>query len=374
MDFTLTEAQQDLAGLTRGIVGDLVTNERLRELDTATDRFDTRLWTTLASSGVLSAALPESVGGDGFGVLEQCSILVELGRALAPVPYLSSIVMAASALAEFGDAQQRSEWAEAAAKGELVLTVALDEEVNDDPTAPVTVAHTADDGGWILDGTKIVVDAAPVADLFLVPATTADGVAVFLVRPGDDGVTVTRQNTVDLASAGELALHEVHLSRDRILGTAHQGTDIVRWILDRGMLGSCAYQYGLLDRALELTAEYARERVQFGRPIGSFQAVAQRLADAYIDVKGVRLTLWQAAWQLSENHPSEGSIHTAKFWASDAGHRVAHTVVHVHGGVGLDEDHPVHRYFLAAKAHEFGFGSATHQLRSLGAALASTPA
>lgn len=373
MDFTLTEAQQDLAGLTRGIVGDLVTNERLRELDTATDRFDTRLWTTLASSGVLSAALPESVGGDGFGVLEQCSILVELGRALAPVPYLSSIAMAASALAEFGDAQQRTEWAEAAAKGDRVLTVALDEEVNDDPAAPLTLARAADNG-WILDGTKIVVDAGPVADLFLVPATTTDGVAVFLVRPDDDGVTITRQNTVDLASTAELTLHEVRLSSDRMLGTTDGGADIVRWILDRGMLGSCAYQYGVLDRALELTAEYARERVQFGRPIGSFQAVAQRLADAYIDVKGVRLTLWQAAWQSSENHPSEGSIHTAKFWAADAGHRVAHTVVHIHGGVGLDEDHPVHRYFLAAKAHEFGFGSATHQLRSLGAVLASAPA
>ncbi|NLE82610.1 MAG: acyl-CoA dehydrogenase family protein [Rhodococcus sp.] len=373
MDFTLTEAQHDLAGLTRGILDDLVTNERLRELAAAEDRFDTALWATLVGAGVLSAALPEAVGGDGFGVLEQCSILIELGRALAPVPYLSSIVMATGAVAEFGTAQQIAEWGPAAAKGEKVLTVALYEEVGDDPATPVATARTAGDD-WTLSGTKIVVDAAPVADLFLVPATTADGVAVFLVRPDDDGVTVTRQHTVDCASVGELALHEVHLNADRMLGTAEQGAEIVQWILDRGTLGSCAFQFGVLSRALELTAEYARERVQFGRPIGSFQAVAQRLADAYIDVKGVRLTLWQAAWQLSENQVSEGSVETAKFWASDAGHRVAHAVVHVHGGVGLDEDHPVHRYFLAAKAHEFGFGSATHQLRRLGALLASVPA
>ena len=123
-----------------------------------------------------------------------------------------------------------------------------------------------------------------------------------------------------------------------------------------------------------LLAEYARERIQFDRPIGSFQAVAQRLADGYIDVKGVRLTLWQAAFRLAEGLPIEGEIETAKFWASDAGHRVAHTVVHVHGGVGLDEDHPVHRYFLAAKRQEFLLGSASDQLRRLGAELAATPA
>lgn len=133
MDFTPTEAQQDLAGLTHGIVSDLVTNDRLRELDNADDRLDRRLWSALASSGVLSAALPESVGGDGFGVLEQCSILVELGRAVAPVPYLSSIVMAAGAIAKYGTEQQRSDWGTPAADGEKILTVALDEELNDTP-------------------------------------------------------------------------------------------------------------------------------------------------------------------------------------------------------------------------------------------------
>ncbi|MFD4367327.1 acyl-CoA dehydrogenase family protein [Rhodococcus sp. NPDC058521] len=373
MDFTLTEAQQDLAGLTRGIVGDLVTNERLRELEAEDDLFDARLWATLASSDVLSAALPESVDGDGFGVLEQCAVLIELGRALAPVPYLSSIVMATGAVAEFGDAKQVSEWGVPAARGERISTVALAEEVNENPGAPVTVARREADA-WVLTGTKILVDAAPIADLFLVPATSPDGVTVFLVHRDDNGVGITRQDPVDHASTGEVSFQEVRLTDDRVLGEADRGSEIVKWIVERGTLGSCAFQYGVLDRALELTAEYARERVQFGRPIGSFQAVAQRLADAYIDVKGVRLTLWQAAWQTSENFPAEGSVHTAKFWASEAGHRVAHTVIHVHGGVGLDEDHPVHRYFLAAKAHEFGLGSATHQLRALGEVLASVPA
>jgi alkylation response protein AidB-like acyl-CoA dehydrogenase len=124
------------------------------------------------------------------------------------------------------------------------------------------------------------------------------------------------------------------------------------------------------ERALELTAAYARTREQFGQPIGSFQAVAQRLADAYIDVEAIRLTMWQAAWRLSEGLPAGTEVAIAKFWAADAGHRVAHTAVHVHGGMGVDLSYPLHRYFTAAADNEFTLGGATAQLRRIGAALA----
>ena len=138
-------------------------------------------------------------------------------------------------------------------------------------------------------------------------------------------------------------------------------------------VGLCAVQAGVIERALELTAEYARSRVQFGRPIGSFQAVTQRLADAYVDAEAVRLTMWQAAWLLASvlragTEPT--AVATAKFWAAEAGHRVAHTAVHVHGGLGIDTSYPVHRYFTAAKHHEFALGGATAQLRRIGAVLA----
>ena len=139
-------------------------------------------------------------------------------------------------------------------------------------------------------------------------------------------------------------------------------------------MGLTAYQLGVLDRALQLTAEYARTREQFDRPIGSFQAVAQRLADDYIDVQGLRLTLTQAAWRLSEDLPAGTEVATAAFWAAEAGHRVAHTAVHVHGGVGIDMDHQVHRYFITAKQVEFALGGATAQLRAIGRELADSPA
>jgi alkylation response protein AidB-like acyl-CoA dehydrogenase len=183
-------------------------------------------------------------------------------------------------------------------------------------------------------------------------------------------VSVISLNTTGHGSVGHLELQGVELDDSRIVG----GSDVVGWLRAHGTLGRTAFQLGVLEQALELTASYAREREQFDRPIGSFQAVAQRLADGYIDVKGLRLTLTQAAWRLSEDLPADVDVSTAAFWAADAGHRVAHTTVHVHGGVGIDLDHPVHRYFLAAKQTEFAVGGATGQLLRIGRELADTPA
>ena len=224
----------------------------------------------------------------------------------------------------------------------------------------------------MLSGVKTAVPAAPRADLFLVPATTSDGVLVFLVSPSDDGVTVEPQRLTDFAEAGRVVLDGVTLDDDRVLGP---GAQVADWLVARATVGLCAMQAGVLERALELTAEYARNRVQFGKPIGSFQAVAQRLADAYIDTDAVRLTMWQAAWLLASGGEGDAAalgaaVATAKFWAADAGHRVAHTAVHVHGGLGIDMSYPVHRYFVAAKHHEFALGGATAQLRRIGTDLA----
>ena len=372
MDFTPTEAQVDLTQLTRAITGKLVTPERLRELDSDEDRFDESLWRALADAGVLAAGLPESVGGGGFGVLEQSSVLIELGRALADVPYLSSIALGASALAEFGSVEQQ-EWARQAGSGDTVLTVALAEEGNDDPARPVTRAEP-DESGWVLTGAKITVPAATFADRILVPAATPDGIAVFLLDPNAAGVSIERQQVVDLSAEAVVEMSGVRVDSTALVGSVERGAEIADWLVTRAEVGLSALQVGTLSRALELVGDYARERVQFDRPIGSFQAVAQRLADAYIDVKGARLSQLQAAWRLGEGLPSEAEVRIAKFWAADAGHRVAHTVIHIHGGVGLDRDHPVHRYFLAAKHNEFALGSATEQLRRLGAVLASVPA
>jgi alkylation response protein AidB-like acyl-CoA dehydrogenase len=368
MDFRQNEAQVELASLARRILADQVTEDRLRQAEDGGDQFDPGLWADLARAGILAAGLPDSLGGAGLGLLEQCSVLAELGRAVAPAPYLASIVLGAGALARFGTPDQQRQWAQPAGRGEIVLTAALSEEDGDDPAAPAASAeHVA--GRWRLSGVKTAVLAGSRADLLLVPAATARGVVVFLVTPADDGVTAAPQQVTG-GSAARVELAGVELPDDRVLGDPAAGAQIARWLVSHGTVGLCALQFGVVERALELTSAYAQSRVQFGRAIGSFQAVAQRLADAYIDVEAVRLTMWQAAWRLSAGLPCDTEVATAKFWAADAGHRVAHTAVHVHGGVGVDLSYPLHRYFTAATHHEFALGGATAQLRRIGAALA----
>ena len=352
MDFSRSEAQTELAGLARKI---------LDERDTPGQQ-----WADLATAGVLAAGLPEPLGGAGLGFLEQCSVLIELGRVASEVPYLGSIVLGAGALASYGTAAQQEQWAAPAGRGSVVLTAALAEPDGDDPRRPSARAERTD-GRWVLSGVKTAVDAAPEADLFLVPCASPDGVLVFLVTPSDAGAKSVSRCGSTLTPAGRVLLSRVALDDDRVLG----GAEVADWLVARATVGLCAVQSGVIERALELTAEYAKSRVAFGRPIGSFQAVTQRLADAYLDVEAVRLTMWQAAWLLASGESgADVAVATAKFWAAEAGHRVAHTAVHVHGGIGIDVTYPVHRYFVAAKQHEFALGGATVQLLRIGDALA----
>jgi 3-oxocholest-4-en-26-oyl-CoA dehydrogenase beta subunit len=350
MDFTLTSGQDELGSLTRQILAD--------EISAGRDP-----WAELAKAGVLAAALPESAGGDGLGLLEQCSVLIEIGRAVSPVPYLPSVVLGASVLARFGSAGQQR-LAEQAAQGEIVLAVALADEEAADPATAREVT-----GGWQLTGTKTAVPAGAVADMLLVPVAAPGGSALFLIEPED--VTVRPQQVTGGADTALVELGGAVVPAERLVGSIEAGPEIADWLLARATVGFCALQLGVTERALQLTAGYARTREQFGKPIGSFQAVSQRLADGYIDVEAIRLTLWQAAWRLAEGLPAETEIATAKFWAAEGGHRIAHTAVHVHGGVGIDMDGDVHRYYAAAKFNEFVLGGATAQLLRIGAALAA---
>jgi acyl-CoA dehydrogenase len=387
MDFVLTDAQRELAALTRQVVTGQAGRAGSGPAAGGEAGLDAGLWAGLAQAGVLAAGLPESAGGAGAGLLEQCSVLAELGRAVAAVPYLTSAVLGAGAIARSGTPEQQQRWAVPAGRGELIIAVALEDEDSDDPAVPAARAER-DGDGWVLSGVKTAVPAGTSAGLLLVPAATSpagrgpagsagppggagqDGIAVLGVAPGDAGVTVQPQQLTG-ASAARIVLDQARLPGDRLLGSPAAGPGLLGWLTERGTTGLCALQYGILDRALELTAQYARERVQFGRPIGSFQAVAQRLADAYIDVEAVRLTMWQAAWRLQAGLDAAAEVAMAKFWAADAGHRVAHTAVHVHGGLGVDLSGPVQQYFLAAQHCEFALGGATAQLRRLGGLLAA---
>ncbi|GAA3652127.1 hypothetical protein GCM10022237_09970 [Nocardioides ginsengisoli] len=221
---------------------------------------------------------------------------------------------------------------------------------------------TADADG-VLTGVKTLVRAGMAADALLVTATGPSGAGVYLVEVDADGVERVVQKTSDGDVAALITLSGAP-------GTLVGGADTAARLGQLLVALAAAEQLGVTEGALRLTAEYAKTREQFGRPIGTFQAVSQRLADGFIDVLGQRLTLWQAMWRLDEGLPAATEVATAKLWAADAGHRIAHTTVHVHGGVGIDLDGEAHRYFTSGKRFEFLFGGATEQALAIGRSFA----
>ncbi len=368
MDFEQTSAGAEAADLARTILDRHCGSDRLRTVEDGPARFDHDLWRRFADSGLIALTVPEEHDGSGLGVLELASVLVEVGRSVAPLP-LGVHAVTALALARFADLPQQARWLPVLGLGEHIATTALSEDRLHAPGEPVTRAES-DGSRWLLTGSKAVVPSAPLADLYLVPADTSSGLTVFLVHAGDPGVSVVPQHLSGQEVSGRLELDRATLPLHRVLGTIGEGAEIVEWLMEHLTLAACAEQLGVLEGALSLTAAYAGTREQFGRPIGTFQAVSQRLADGYIDVLGARLTMWQAAWRLSEQLPAIREIAVAKLWAADAGHRLAHTTVHVHGGVGIDLDGEAHRYFTAAKRLEFALGGATDQARLVGGLMA----
>ena len=373
MDFSFTETQEDLQALARRILEAECTEERLRQAEAGADRFDPRTWDALAKANLLGISLPESCGGSGYGVLEQCLVLEEVGRTVAPVPVLASIVLGAMPIGRWGTSDQQQRYVAPAIAGERILTAALVEPTNPDAELLSTSAAPAAGGGWILDGVKTCVPAGPLASVVVVPAQAPDGVVIAIVDLAAAGVTVTPQATTNRDREAVIELRGVEVATGDVLAGPADGAKALRWIRQRATVGLCALQLGVTDKALRMTAEYTSTRVQFDRPLAHFQAVGQRAADAFIDVEGIRLTLWQAAYRLDEGLPAATEVEVAKFWASDGGHRIAHAAAHLHGGVGVDVDYPLHRYFLWAKKIELSLGGATQQLLQIGRHLAAEP-
>jgi len=372
VDFSFNEEQDDLKGLVEKILEGELTHDRLKEVEGGDDNFDRELWKKLADAGVLGIAIPEAQGGGGYGFLEAALVLEQIGRTVAPVPYYASVVLGALPIARFGTDAQKDALLPGIASGDSIFSAAL-AEAGADPLKPTTTAQR-DGDGWVLDGMKDCVPSGPLADRVLVPASTDDGgVIVAIVDPSAKGVTLERQETTSHHPEARLTLKGVKVADADVLGSAEQGGEILTWLVERATAALCAIAVGVCEEAVRMTAEYTKTREQFGRPIATFQAVGQRAADAYIDTEAIRLTGWQAIWRLSEELPASAEVAVAKFWASEGGQRVVHAAQHLHGGMGVDRDYPLHRYFLWAKVLELTLGGSTPQLLKLGKILADEP-
>ncbi len=370
MDFGLSEEQSALVEALRGILESRMTMARLKEIDADPEWFDRDTWGQLAKADLLGVTVPENQGGLGYGILDACVLLQEVGRTVAPVPFLHTVVSGVLPIAEFGTAEQQSKWLPGVVDGSVVLTAALIEN-EAEPEAPTTRA-TRDGSGWKLEGSKTTVPVAHIAAALLVPASTDDGsVGLFLVESGAVGLAVERQSVVSHEPQFEVSFSGTPAA---LLGDdLDRGAEAVARVVALTRVGLCAVAAGVADRALHITAEYATNRKQFDRSIATFQAVGQRMANAYIDTEAIKLTMLLAATRLEEGKPAETEVATAKYWASDGGSRVGHAALHVHGGISIDLDYPIHRYFLWAKGIEFTLGSGTPQLATIGRILAAEP-
>jgi alkylation response protein AidB-like acyl-CoA dehydrogenase len=371
VDFHFREEEQAVAELARKILEDQATQDRLKQLEASGSAYDDTLWQALAGSNLLGTAIPEAYGGSDLGFLSLCVLLQEVGRTVAPVPAFAALVLGALPLARFGSEAQKQAWLPGIATGERILTAALSEYASSDPLAPATRAEARADGVR-LTGIKTHVPAALQASHILVPARFDDrSIGLFFVEPGSDGVRLSAQQTSDGQPHAQLELSGARVADEARLDSRNDGAEVLRWGVERAVAARCMMQLGVTERALEMTAEYSRERVQFDRPIGSFQAVHQRAADAYINVEAVRLSALEAAWRLSEELPASEHVAVAKFWAAEGGQFAAYACQHLHGGIGIDMDYPLHRYFTWAIQIEHELGSARHQLDRLGREIAA---
>jgi 3-oxocholest-4-en-26-oyl-CoA dehydrogenase beta subunit len=366
VDFSFDEVQEDVRGLAATLVEGRVTPSRLRELEAGIDRLDRDLWAELAAANLLGLCLPERDGGSGYGIMEASVVLEELGRAVAPVPFLETVVLGAMTVADLGSDEQRARWLPGVVDGSTVLTAALQEPVAD-PLAPATTA-TPDGGGWRLQGEKVAVPWGPLADAVVVPAATGGGaVGLFLVAPDAAGLTAERTESTHRQPQTNLTLDG---AVGEPLGDPTAGDEALRAVYRRALAGMCALAVGVFSEAVRITAGYISEREQFGKPIATFQGATLTAADAYIETSGLTLAARSAAWRLAEGRPADDELAIAKFWVADAGQRIAHRCQHLHGGMGVDVDYPIHRYFLWAKELELTLGGATAQLLRLGASMA----
>jgi len=357
MDARFTDEQELLRASARELLARECPIARVRAaIDDPHDSFDT-LWERWREAGHLALPFAEDVGGAGLGMIELVVLLEELGRALAPASYLASVVLGGGAIDAAGDAAQRLRWLPGIASGTTRAALAWLEEVERWDAEAVQLRATPSADGFRLTGTKRFVLEAQAADLLVVALRTETGVALGVIDAREPGVAVEPVVLVDATRRfAHVQLDGVTLARDALLPG---GSVALARVLDRARVALCADAIGSAERALELAVGFARAREQFGRPIGSFQAIQHQCADMLVALESAKSATWAAAWALEENEPDAAlAAAIAKAVASDAAARIAGQAIQIHGGLGFTWEHDLHLHFKRAKASERLFGDA----------------
>lgn len=359
MNFSFTTEQEELRRYTRQWLDENCPMDAVRQLMATERGYDPRHWAALAEMGWLGMAIPAEWGGAGFTFLELFVVLEEQGRSLFCAPFLSTVVMAAGVIEEAGDDRQKQELLSSIAGGDLIASVAFAEPNGRWEAEGITTdARPRPGGGWLLNGTKSFVLDGHVADLLVVAARTDLGVSLFLVPAGTDGVVTRRLETMDQTrKQAEITLDDVALGADALLGTEGAGWPVLERMMEKAVVALSAEQVGGAQACLEMAVSYAKVRKQFGRPIGSFQAIKHKCADVLAQVESARSAAYYAGWAVSEDNDERPMMSSlAKSYCSEAYFFSAAENIQIHGGIGFTWEHDAHLYFKRAKSSELLFG------------------
>jgi alkylation response protein AidB-like acyl-CoA dehydrogenase len=367
MDIGFTEEQELLRTSARRFLENecptTFVRQRMAEPAAITEDF----WQKLAEQGWFGILYPEEAGGSGLGLVDMTVLMEEMGRAVMPGPFFSTVLLGGAAILEAGSPAQQQEWLPRIAAGDAKVSLACTEPNARWDAAAIVASGRETTGGFVLSGTKLFVPDAHLSDALVVAvrtrdgSTMEDGVSLFLVPRGTPGLTVSLLPTIDeTRKLCEVRLDNVAVPAASLLGEKHGAWPALAGVLDRATVALCAEMCGGAQRVLDMTTDYAKIRVAFGKPIGSYQGVKHRAADMLVDVENAKSLTYYAAWA-SDEGLSEAplAVSMAKAYASDAYRKVAGAGIQLHGGIGFTWEHDLQLYFKRAKASEVAFGDAT---------------
>ena len=367
MDLGLSEEQEMLKTSARDFLQKECSKQLVKQLDESDTGYSPELWRKMAELGWMGLIFPEKYGGSGGSFLDLIVLLEEMGHNILPGPFFSTVVLCGLTILASGTEEQKRELLPKIANGEMILALALTEPSASYDAASIKAKATAHNDDYIINGTKLFVLDANVADCILCVARTKetknpeDGLTIFLVDAKSPGIKCTLLKTLARDKQCEIVLDNVTLPKKNILGKLDQGWPIVKDTLQKATAAKCAEMVGGAQAALEMTVKYAKERVQFNRPIGSFQAIQHYCANMVTDVDGARFITYKAAWELSEGLPATKDVAVAKAWTSEAYGRVTLLAHQIFGAIGFTMDHDIHLYYRRAKAGEIMFGDGDFQ-------------
>ena len=365
MDLGLSEEQELLKNFARDFLEKECPEKLVRDMEEDERGYTDALWQGMANQGWMGLMIPEEYGGNGMAFLDLCVLLEEFGRALVPGPFLSTTVLGSVPILVGGSDAQKKELLPKIASGESITTLAFTEPSARFDAEGVELTAKKDGANYVLNGTKLFIPDAHVADKLVVVARTGgsgeDGITLFVVDAKTSGISTTVLKTIASDKQCEVKFDNVSVPASAMLGAEGKGWEIMKEVQRHATVAYCAYVVGLAQRDFEISVQYAKDRVQFGRPIGSFQAIQHKAADMVTDVDGSRFIMYRAAWGVTEQDPEmDLYVSMAKAWCSDASRRVVAHGQQIHGGIGFTKDYVIQLFFRRQKMAELMWGDADY--------------